>query len=39
VRNGLASRAQQIYGVSQRMLDFRLRVSGAHTIHQRRLRA
>lgn len=39
VRNGLAPRAQQIYGVSQRMLDFRLRVSGAHTIHQRKLRA
>lgn len=34
--NGLISRAQLIYGVSRPMLDFRLKVSGAHVIHQRR---
>jgi hypothetical protein len=39
VRSGLVLSAQQIYGVSQPMLDYRLRVSGAHTIHRRRLRA
>jgi len=34
--NGLAARAQLIYGVSRPMLDFRLRVSGAHVRYQRR---
>lgn len=32
--NGLATRAQLTYGVSSPMLDYRLRVSGAHVIHQ-----
>jgi hypothetical protein len=35
VREGLVSAAQGIYGVSQQMLDYRLRVSGAYTIHAR----
>jgi hypothetical protein len=35
--NGLAARAQLIYGVSRPMLDFRLRLSGAHVVHKRRL--
>lgn len=35
VRRGLVHRAQQLYGVSQPMLDYRLRVSGAYTIHGR----
>lgn len=35
VRQGLVSVAQGTYGVSQPMLDYRLRVSGAHTIHAR----
>ena len=34
--NGLISRAQLIYGVSKPMLDYRLRVSGAHVIHKRK---
>jgi hypothetical protein len=37
VREGLISKAQEIYGVSSSMLTYRLRVSGAHTIHGRRL--
>ena len=37
VTNGLSARAQLIYGVSRPMLDYRLRVSGAHVIHKRRL--
>lgn len=37
VANGLVSRAQFIYGVSKLMLDYRLRISGAHIIHKRRL--
>jgi hypothetical protein len=37
VANGLMARARLEYGVSQPMLDFRLRVSGAHVIHRRRL--
>lgn len=36
--NGMAARAQLIYGVSKPMLDYRLRVSGAHVIHMRRQR-
>jgi len=38
VREGLAAQAQGIYGVSGAMLTFRLRISGAHKIHERRLR-
>lgn len=34
---GLNSQAQRIYGVSHAMLTYRLRVSGAHRIHERRL--
>jgi Zn-dependent peptidase ImmA (M78 family) len=37
VSQGLMPDAQRLYGVSQAMLEYRLRVSGAHTIHQRRL--
>lgn len=37
VSNGLLSRARLEYGVSQQMLDFRLRMSGAHVIQRRRL--
>ena len=37
VTNGLSARAQLIYGVSRPMLDYRLRVSGAHVIHKRQL--
>lgn len=33
----LYHQAQSIYGVSKPMLDYRLRVSGAHTIHKRRM--
>ena len=39
VSQGLMPLAKQLYGVSQPMLDYRLRVSGAHTIHARRLGA
>jgi IrrE N-terminal-like domain len=39
VRQGLVSAAQGIYGVSQQMLEYRLRVSGAHTIQSRSLQA
>lgn len=35
--DGLVARAQLMYGVSKPMLDYRLRVSGAHVIHKRRL--
>lgn len=35
VFNGLVGSAQQIYGVSQSMLDYRLRMSGAFSIYQR----
>ncbi len=35
VSRGLVSEAQSIYGVSAPMLDYRLRVSGAYTIHRR----
>jgi hypothetical protein len=34
---GLVATAQGIYGVSQQMLEYRLQVSGAQTIHKRRL--
>jgi hypothetical protein len=39
VRNGLVATAQKSYGVSQQMLEYRLRVSGARTIHSRYMRA
>jgi hypothetical protein len=35
VREGLVAQAQGIYGVSEPMLTYRLRISGAHTIHAR----
>ena len=38
VREGLVSQAQRIYGVSAAMLTYRLRISGAHLIHERRMR-
>lgn len=37
VTQGLYHQAQSLYGVSKAMLDYRLRVSGAHTIHRRRM--
>lgn len=37
VRQGLTSQAQHIYGVSAPMLNYRLRVSGAHRIHERHM--
>jgi Zn-dependent peptidase ImmA (M78 family) len=37
VREGLVSQAQGLYGVSGPMLTYRLRVSGAHVIHERRM--
>jgi IrrE N-terminal-like domain len=39
VRQGLVYAAQGIYGVSQPMLQYRLRVSGALTIHSRFIQA
>lgn len=36
VSNGLGPSAQRLYGVSQPMLTYRLRISGAHTIYQRK---
>ncbi|MDX8494631.1 ImmA/IrrE family metallo-endopeptidase [Mesorhizobium sp. VK22B] len=39
VSQGLIPFAKQLYGVSQPMLDYRLRVSGAHTIYARKLGA
>jgi hypothetical protein len=39
VKNGLVHRAPTIYGVSQKMLEFRLRMSGAYTIHARSIQA
>ena len=35
--NGLKPTAQSLYGVSRPMLDYRLRISGAQTIFERRL--
>jgi Zn-dependent peptidase ImmA (M78 family) len=37
LRNGLKPRAQAIYQISKPMLEYRLRVSGAHTIFERSL--
>jgi hypothetical protein len=37
VQDGLIPQAQRIYGVSSSMLHYRLRISGAHRIHQRRM--
>lgn len=39
VSNSLVPAAQRLYGVSQPMLTYRLRISGAHAIHQRKLMA
>ncbi|PZQ12319.1 MAG: hypothetical protein DI565_15920 [Ancylobacter novellus] len=39
ITEGLTPYAGTLYGVSQAMLDYRLRVSGAHTIHGRRVSA
>ncbi|WP_370867723.1 ImmA/IrrE family metallo-endopeptidase [Brevundimonas sp.] len=36
LKHGLASQARHTYGISQPMLEYRLRVSGATTIHRRR---
>jgi Zn-dependent peptidase ImmA (M78 family) len=38
VQNGLALQAQSIYGISSAMLTYRLRISGANRIHERRMR-
>lgn len=38
VGSGLLPQAQRMYGVSRPMLSYRLRISGAHRIHERRLR-
>lgn len=38
VREGLTLQAQGIYGVSSPMLTYRLQISGAHRIHERRMR-
>jgi len=38
ISNRLIYQAQAIYGVSKPMLDFRLKVSGAHTIYNRRMK-
>lgn len=38
VSNGMIESAQQLYGVSQAMLTYRLRISGANEIHARRMR-
>lgn len=35
LRNGLMPTAQDLYGISKPMLEYRLRVSGAQTIYQR----
>jgi Zn-dependent peptidase ImmA (M78 family) len=35
IRNGLISQARGMYGVSEAMLSYRLRVSGAQTIYNR----
>ena len=35
--NGLLSSARSIYGVSRPMLDYRMRITGAHKIHERSL--
>jgi IrrE N-terminal-like domain len=39
VRQGLIPTAQRIYGVSEQMLNYRLRVSGAYKIHSRFVQA
>ena len=38
ISSRLIYRAQELYGVSKPMLDYRLRVSGARTIHNRRMK-
>ncbi len=39
VSSGLLSQGQRLYGISRPMLDYRLRVSGAHVIYERRMMA
>jgi Zn-dependent peptidase ImmA (M78 family) len=39
VSSGLLPQAQRLYGISKPMLTYRLRVSGAHVIHERRMMA
>jgi len=36
VRQGLVAQAQHMFGISDAMLTYRLRISGAYTIHKRR---
>jgi hypothetical protein len=38
LKQDLISQAQQLYGVSGAMLNYRLRISGAQTIYRRSLR-
>ena len=38
IGKGLSDHAQQLYGVSKKMLDYRVQVSGAYTIHSRRFK-
>jgi hypothetical protein len=37
VESGLLPQAQRLYGISKPMLTYRLRISGAHLIHERRM--
>jgi Zn-dependent peptidase ImmA (M78 family) len=37
IKTGIEAQAQHIYGISKQMLTYRLSISGANTIHQRRL--
>jgi hypothetical protein len=39
VTSGLLPQAQSLYGISRPMLDYRMRVSGAHVIYERRMKA
>jgi len=38
LKNGLLASARPIYGISRQMLDYRMRVTGAHKIYERSLR-
>lgn len=38
LKHGLKSRARTMYGISQPMLEYRLRVTGAHKIYERSVR-
>lgn len=37
VANGIAHMAHVVFGVSEQMVQYRLRISGAHVVHRRRL--